>query len=187
MSKAKRVLSLMTRMVLWCLLSALIWNFVVNLLTDVPPRNKVTLYVDAADTALRDRELSYALEQGMPASVRMVRCHPFSYLMIGEDISRGDLLILPESRAAEYLDRFSPLPEELRSFGPPFTADGEVYGVRVWDSAGLTGCAASYIDYASSGGDWYLFCGRDSLHIPSEEGGGDNAACAVAEELFCLE
>ncbi|MBR6705740.1 MAG: hypothetical protein IKI84_03545 [Clostridia bacterium] len=187
MNKAKRVLSLMTRMVLWSLLSALIWNFIVNLLTDVPPRDKVTIYISSVDTALRDRELSYALEQGMPSSVRMVRCHPFSYLMIGEDISRGDLLILPESEAAAYLDRFSPLPEELRSHGPLFTADGETYGVRVWDSESMSGCAASYIDYSSSQGDWYLFCGRDSLHIPSKDGGADRAACGVAEELFSLE
>ncbi len=187
MNKVKRALSLLTRMVLWSLLSALIWNFVVNLLTDAPPRSKVTVYVSAEDTFLRDRELSYALEQQMPSSVRMVRCHPFSYLMIGEDISRGDLLILPESEAADYLDRFRPLPEELRSHGPLFRANGEVYGVRVWDSAGMTGCASSYIDYASSGGDWYLFCGRDSLHIPSEDGAGDNAGCAVAEELFGLD
>ncbi len=187
MSKVKRVLSLMTRMILWLLLSAMIWNFVVNLLTDAPPRDKVTLYVSIGDTALRDRELSYALEQGMPSTVRMVRCHPFSYLMIGEDISRGDLLILPESEAADYLDRFRPLPEELRSHGSLFWADGKVYGVRVWDSAEMTGCAASYIDYASTGGDWYLFCGRDSLHIPSEDGAGDSAGCAVAEELFGLD
>ena len=187
MSKTKRILSLMTRMVLWALLSALIWNFVVNLLTDAPPRDKVTLYVSTGDTALRDRELSYALEQGMPSSVRMVRCHPFSYLMIGEDIGRGDLLIMPKKEAAGYLDRLSPLPEELRSFGPLFTQDGEIYGVRVWDSAGMTGCAASYIDYSSAGGDWYLFCGRDSLHIPSASDSADSAACAVAKELFGLE
>ena len=187
MSKTKRILSLMTRMVLWTLLSALIWNFVINLLTDAPAREKVTLYVSAGNPAFRDRELSYALEQSMPSSVRMVRCHPFSYLMIGEDISRGDLVILPENEAAGYLDRFRPLPEELRSLGPLYAAEDVIYGVRVWDSAGMTGCAASYIDYSSSEGDWYLFCGRDSVHVPSADGSGDRAACAVAETLFSLE
>ncbi len=187
MSKIKRVLSLTTRMVLWAMISALIWNFAVNLLTDAPPGDKVTLYVSAADTALRDRELSHALEEkGMPSSIRMVRCHPFSYLMIGEDISRGDLLILPEKEAAGYLDRLCPLPEELRSFGTLYTADDDIYGVRVWDCAAMTGCAASYIDYSSAEGDWYLFCGRDSVHIPAA-GGADSAACAVARELFGLE
>ena len=186
MSKAKHILSLMTRAVLWFLLSALIWNFVVNLLTDAPPRDKVTLYVSAEATALRDRELSYALEQGMPSSVRMVRSHPFSYLMIGEDISRGDLLILPESEASVYLDRFSPLPDEMRSLGPCFIAEGEIYGVRVWDSTSRTGCAASYIDYSSAEGDWYLFCGRDSIHIPSSEGSADSAACDAAKTFFGL-
>ncbi len=184
MSKTKRVLSLLTRMVLCFLSCALLWNFVLNLLTDAPDRAKVTLYVDIESDALRSRELSFALEEKKPSSLRMVRCHAFSYLMLGgADLVRGDLFILPESAAPEFMDSFRSLPEEMLSLGDPYLVNGTAMGIRVWDHALQRGCAAEYIGYTSSE-DWYLFCGSASLHLPSPDGGGDNAACAVAKVLL---
>ncbi len=188
MSKARKVLSLLTRMVLFLLMSALLWNFVINLLTDTAPKNKITVYISAEPDALKDRELSYALEKKMPEGIRMVRCHAFKYLMVDSSaFSKGDLYVLSESEAGQYAGLFSPLSEEFLSLPGALVLDGVPCGVRVWDHLAHGGCAGSYIGFEETDSDWYLFFGKDSVHNPASESASDGLSADIARAFLDLE
>ena len=188
MSKIKKALSLMTRMVLCLLLCALFWNFVINLLTDTRPENKITVYVSVEADALKDREMSFTLEKTKPEGIRMVRCRAFRYLMVDSaEFAKGDIFILPETEAGEYARYFSPLDGEFASLPGVLALDGVPYGVRVWDHIAEEGCAASFIGYGTADADWYLFFGQDSLHNPASESASDGLAAETARAFMNLD
>ncbi len=188
MSKTKRILSLITRSVLCFLGCALIWNFVINLLTAAAPERRITLYVSIDADRLKDRELSHALEADLPEGIRMVRAHPFSYLLLDSAaFGQGDLYVLPEEEASALADRFCPLPEAFRDRPDILSFDGVPCGLRVWDGASGQGCAEEYIDYGAGAGDWYLFFGDGSLHVPGNPDAADGAALNVAAAFLETE
>ena len=181
MSVLRRIFSRFYLYVLWLFAAFLFCGLVFSRLGDTDPAHKVTLYADVP--AMRDTALAAELEREMPEGIRMVKVHPFSYAMFDtDDLLGADLYILPESRVEEYAD-------SLRSIGgAPFDAaggcfrEGELWGVRVWDAANKEGIAADFIDYPDE--DCWLFFNKDSQHIRSLNGEGDDAAVEIAQTLL---
>ena len=98
----------------------------------------------------------------MPEELRMVKVHPFSYVMFDmESIDKGDIFIVPAS------DR-----EELAKYLAP----GE--GEKIYDGTTGEGAAMEYIQYTDE--DYYIYLGAGSVHLE------DGKALAVAQELLAL-
>ena len=78
----KNILSQLHVYVVWLILSVALWGFIFGILTDAPPENKVTVYADVE--SCRDTEMDLALESAMPPGIKMIRVHPFSYVMFDD-------------------------------------------------------------------------------------------------------
>ena len=175
----KRFFSGVHNYVLWLLISVFLFGFVFTRLTDTAPERKVTVFIDAY--AVEDTALAAVLERAAPESIRMVKVHPFSYAMFDTNTLRSaDIFLVKERDAAQYLPDFQPMTPW--SEGVFYRADGEIWGVRVYDASRGEGAADSYIAYAVDGvpaEDYYLFFGKESLHT----GKSDDAAYRIAAAL----
>jgi len=174
----KNIVSQLHVFVLWALLSAVVWGWVFSaFITDAPAKEKVVIYVDGE--ILLERELDLRLEEDLPPGIRMIRAHPFSYVMFDDAaLKDADLFIVPASRAGEYADSFLELPEDLTLGG---RAPAEA-ALGVWGYP-LSGAAGEYIRY-SPAEEYYLFIGANSLHAVSLTGEGDDGALHTAQTLL---
>ena len=164
--------------VLWLLISVLFWSWIFGFVTDARPARKVTLFVSAE--AMEDVALSAALEEALPAGLRMVRAHPFSYAFFqAQALEEADLYVLRASELEEKLALLRPLP--IAPDGAVWEKDGTVYALRCYDAAADAGAADSYIDYRTGAEDCYLCFGARSVHAQ------DGAAEAVALRFLELE
>lgn len=179
----RRFFATLHNYVLWALIAVFLCAFACSRATDTTPANKVTVMIDAP--AADEAALTAALAAAKPEGLRMVKVHTFSYaFMETRSLQGADIFIVPASKAAQYLPDFQPLPPGLE--GTYYTADGEIWGVRVYDAAALRGCADTYIQYTAPGADaedYYLFFGKGSLHA----GAQDDAACVIARALMALD
>ena len=178
----KNIWSQMHRFVLWAVISTIFWAWIFTLVTDTVPAKKVTIYIQTENC--RSAELGLKLEETMPEGIRMIKAHPFSYAVFGQnDLLNADFFVIRESEAEEMLPSFAPLEGESLDCGDRerFCRDGIWYGVKVWDTASGEGDARSYLAY-EEGEDYYLFFNADSPHLSS----GDGAALRVAETLLGL-
>lgn len=158
----KNVFSQLHTFVLWALASVLFWGWIFTFVTDTSPEKKVTVYCDVPE--IRDIDLAVALEERKPEGIRMIKVHPFDYVMLNVDnMENGDIFIIPGSQREEYTD---------------FLAD-PAGGVLVWDADAGRGGAASYIGYTDE--DYYLFLGANSPHRE------DGKAMEVARQIIGME
>lgn len=176
----RNILSQLHVYVVWAILSAVLWGFVFNFLTDAPAENKLVLFAEVE--SCRDREFSAALEAHRPEGIRLIQAHSFNYVMFDEaSLLHADLYIVPKESIEEYRDSFRPLdPDALpAAAGEILMLDGEPFGICVWD--GETGFAANFLDYGA--GEYYLLLGANSLHA----GGKDRTAYWLIEEILQMK
>ena len=70
-------------------------------ITDTVPERKITLFMDGMTSG--EDQLAARLEDRLDDPIRMVRIHPFSYMMFGdEELKNADLYILPDSHRKQY-------------------------------------------------------------------------------------
>lgn len=182
MRTLKNIWTQLYRFVFWALISAIFWGWIFTLVTDAPPARKVTVYLQVEEC--RDRELVLKLEENMPAGIRKVKVHPFSYAVFGnDDLLNADVYVVRESDADEMLASFAPLDGEQGDWGDRelLRRDGKIYGVKVYDAASGVGDLRDYVQY-DAGENYYLFFNASSRHL----GSGDGAALRVAEEMLKL-
>lgn len=179
----RRIVSRFYLYVLWVFFAFLFCGLIFSRLGDTGAAHKITLYADVP--AMRDTELAVELEREKPEGIRMVKVHPFSYAMFDtDDLLGADLYIISASHVEEYSDSFRSIEgATFNSEGGCFR-DGELWGVLVWDAEKSEGIAADYIDYPDE--DCWLFFNKDSQHILSLSGTGDDAAVSVAQRLLEL-
>ena len=179
----RRILARFYVYVLWAFFAFLACGLLFTRLGDTGAAHKVTLYADVP--ALRDEELAWTLERELPAGIRMVQVHPFSYAMFDGDALLGaDLYIIPASRVEEYAGSLRSIEGAAFDGTGGYVRGGELWGLRVWDAAAREGIAAAYIDYPDE--DCWLFFNKDSLHVRSLSGTGDDAALTVAQKFMKL-
>ena len=183
MRVVRRIFSRAHLYILWFFFAFLSVGFLFSRLGDTDAAHKVTLYADVP--SMRDTELAAELERELPEGIRMVKVHPFSYAMFDSyDLPGADLYIIPESAAEDYL-------ESMRAIGGAgfdeedgYYRDGVLWGVRVWCAEEDKGAAAAWIDYPDE--NCWLFFNKDSLHVYTLSGAGDDAAIDVARHLLAL-
>ncbi len=179
--RIRRGLSRMPVYILWLLFSVVLWSWIVGLRTDTASEKKVTLYLDVP--AVEDAALSAALEEALPAGLKMVKARSFSYVLFQQDALRyTDLYVLPASEMAGFAGDLLAL--DVPAADGAWTLDGTVYGLRCYHAASGVGAAASYVRYLPADKapeDYYICIYKDSPHI------GDGAAMRIAMRFLELE
>lgn len=179
----RRIASTLPVYILWAFFAFLACSLLFSRLGDTDAAHKVTLYADVP--SLRDTALAAELEKALPEGVRMVQVHPFSYAMFdSESLLGADLYIIPGSRVEDYAGSFRSLEGAPLEREGGLLRGGELWGLRVWDRETGEGIAADLIDYPDE--DCWLFFNKDSRHIRSLSGTGDDAAFAVAAKLLTM-
>ncbi|MBR3019925.1 MAG: hypothetical protein IKH57_23095 [Clostridia bacterium] len=186
MGKIRKFLSLIPALIIWLMLSALVWGFVFTRITDTDPAHKLTLFIDAQVTDATT--LAVQLEEHLGGNIRMVKVHPFTYAMLdGEQLKAADLYIIRADRMETYREWLLPLPED---FGEAvYAADGESWGVLAYDAENKAGIASGYINYLPPGEpeeNYYLCFGLKTSHVQTQENAVDNAAIDAAKLLLSL-
>lgn len=180
MNKLRRFFSLIPALVLWLMVSTLVWGFVFTRITDTDPAHKLTLFIDTQVTDATG--LAVKLEEQLSGNIKMVKVHPFTYAMLdGEQLKAADLFIIRADHMETYGDWLTPLPEEI--------GEDDAWGVRAYDAETQSGIAADCINYRPLGEpdmDYYLCFGKQSRHNPSLENAVDNAALDAANLLLNL-
>ncbi len=186
MRSVRKFFSLVPALVLWLVLSVLIWGFVFTRITDTDPTHKLTLFIDAQ--APGDVALAVRLEEGLGGNIRMVKVHPFSYAMLdGEQLKNADLYIIREDNMDTYREWLTPLPEDMRGEEKTYRAAGQAWGLLIYDAQAKTGSAQDDIQYETPGMasvNYYLCFGSSSRHLVTNENAADNAAVDAARLLL---
>ncbi len=163
-----RGLSLVTPpLILWLFFTLIFGSFVFYQITDTVPARKITIFMDGAVAG--EDQLAARLEQRLEDPIRMVRIHPFSYMMFGdEELKTADLYLLPDSHAEKYRDWLVP---------------GD-RGILMYDPASGTAVAGDVFLYTESGEaaePWRLYLGAASVHLE------DGMAARAAQQLLETE
>ncbi len=178
----KNIVSQTHRWILWALLSAVFWAWIFTLLTDTVPAKKVTVFVQTEDC--QAEALALRLEEELPEGIKMVKVHPFSYILFDNgELQVADLYVVRGSEMESLLADFAPLDgvDWAGADREPYVYEGRSYGVKIWDAAAQTGAAKDYLGF-EPGEDYYLCMNADSPHL----GDGDGAALQIAEALLKL-
>ena len=179
----KNIVSRLHTYIVWALLSAIFWGFIFGMITDAPAEKKIVIFADALHC--EDKALDIELEKTKPAGIRMIRAHTFDYTLFDEaGLLNADIYLVPEEKAADYIESYSPLDPAalLWEDAELWSWEGTAYGVK------LEG-AQSYFTFRTPGEeecDVYLFFGVNSLHTAALNGSADDAALQVAYDLSHL-
>ncbi|MBO2517509.1 MAG: hypothetical protein CW338_09625 [Clostridiales bacterium] len=189
-AKLKRCLSPLMPMLLVIILSAVLWGWIFTLITDTAADRKITLYTTASiadQTALSVQLEDWARADGTE-NIRMAQAREFTYFMFGGDaLAAGDLFIIRESELDDYIGWFVSLPAEFRDLPGATYIDnghGTPVGIRLRTPDDENG-ALKHLSLAD--GDWYLFFGKESLHLEGNRDAVDNCAADTARHLLNME
>ena len=176
--KSGKISRVLTHLLAWALVSAILWSWVFTFLTDASRENKVVLYADMAE--IRWKDLAVAMEEEMPAGIRLFQAHPFSYAMMNSaDVELADLYIMTAAQAEERLDWLTAAPAGLADGRETLILGEETLGIR------LDPAWAEWLSYGEQPGQpWYLFFGKESLHLSALPGAVDDAGEFFAERLL---
>ena len=131
---------------------------------------------------LERNELSIALERDLPDGIRIVDTATFDDMMFRQtEVLTGDLYMIPESKAEEYLASFAPIDRAAFPGETFYESDGEAYGILVYDEETGLKTGGDLIYYIPQERCW-LFFNKDSTHI----GETDDAAFAIARQFLAL-
>ena len=182
------MLILSLRLILWLMLSVLVWGFVFTRITDTDPAHKITLFADSEVTDATG--LAVKLEENLSGNIRMVKVHPFNYAMLdGSPLRAADLFIIRADHMETYREWLAPLPQDMRGSEAEFILDGEPWGILAYDGKSQPGIASSYINYLPPGEpeeNYYLCFGNQSVHRADQPNAVDNAAADAAKLLLNL-
>ncbi len=157
----RNVVSQLHTFILWLLASFLLWTWIFSFVGDTSPAKKLTLYCNVP--AMEDTALAVKLEEDKPDNIRMIKVHPFSYVMFDmENIEKGDVFILPESEKTDLVKKLLP------------GLNGEP--IKVYDADTKKGILTDYITYGNE--DYYLYLGSKSVHLE------DGLAVQLAQKLL---
>ena len=181
----RRILGNWYRYILWGLLSAVFWAWIFTLLFSAPAKKKVVLYADLPH--LERNALSMELEKELPEGIRIVETAVFDDMLFSQtEVLSGDLYLIPASKVDTYLASFAPIDRTDFPGASFYEADGEAYGVLVYDKESGLRVGGDLIFYIPDE-QCYLFFNKDSKHIGAWNGSDDNAAIAVAQHFLTLQ
>ena len=153
-------------LVLWAFFTVIFGSFVFYQITDTVPARKITLFIDGV-TAGED-QLAARLEERLGDPIRMVKIHPFSYMMFGdEELKTADLYILPDSHREQYGEWLAPGDEGILMYDPE-------------SGAAVAGDTFLYTAGEEAGEVFRLYTGAKSPHLE------DGMARQAAEKLIAI-
>ena len=189
MSKLRRFLSLIPALMLWLMLSVLVWGFVFTRITDTDPAHKISLFIDSEVTDATG--LAVQLEEHLDGNISIVKVHPFTYAMLdGGQLEASDLFIIRADHMETYGEWLTPLPEDMRGVYPEYNLDGVPFGVKAYDAESKKGITTEYINYlplSEPEEDYYLCFGQKGVHLASLDNAVDNAAVDAVKVLLNLD
>lgn len=113
----QRLREMIPLLLAWTVVAGMLGGFIFLRVTDAPPENKITIYMDGK--IQNAAELAYRLERQLPAPIRKVQIRPFTYAMFSsEELRSADLYIVPRAHLAEYRDWFLPDQEGKVMYDP---------------------------------------------------------------------
>ena len=152
-------------LVMWAFGAVIFGSFIFYQITDTRPEKKICIYMDGEMTG--EDQLAARLEKLLPEPIRMVKIHPFSYVMFGgSELKAGDLFLVPDGKLSNYAD---------------WMETGESW--ILYDPEGGTAIAADTFLYTADGTEdtWRLYIGAESVHRE------DGLAKEAAEQLIATE
>jgi len=180
----KGILKNLHRYVLWAVLSAVFWAWIISLITDAPASKKVILF---ADLDAMDRDgLSAALEEDLPKNIKFVEPQLFVDAMFEPaSVTKGDMFVVSEAQAEGVLQDLAVIDRAVFPGQHFYEFDGKAYGILLYDEEQGVRIAAKYLAY-EPGEIYYLFFNAKSGHI-APWNGDDDAALRAARKLLTLE
>jgi len=157
----------MPPLVLWIFFTVIFGSFVFYQITDTGPAWKITIFADGVTVG--EDQLAARLEERLGDPIRMVRIHPFSYMMFGdEELKTADLYILPDSHVPQYADWLLPGSEGILMYDPAsgYTVAGDVF---------------LYTESGEAPEPYRLYLGANAPHLE------DGMAGQAAEQLIQME
>ena len=191
----KKILGNWHRYVLWTIVSVMFWGWIISLVIRAPESQKVTLFADLP--AMDGEALEIALEREKPEGIKYVQAALFDYAIIdASEVLSGDLFLIPESKAGEYLASFIPIDRSLFPGASFYESDGVAYGLLEYDEeADLAVGAASgpdgiVVEEIRQHAGSPLISGEHGrpealLHIGSHVVCGRPRVSGVARQLLC--
>ena len=148
-------------LIIWAVLSTLIWSWIFMLATEPNARYRLVIAVDGAVTDATN--LAASLEKFKHGDIQRVKVYPFSYAMMDSStLEKADLLILPFGDMNTYLDWLAPLPDNLAS-----EHSGRINGIAY----GLPLKSTLVLQHLSGNADdWFVCLGQKSVHAGFEPG-----------------
>ena len=147
-------------LILWVFCTVIFGSFIFYQITDTVPARKITLFMDGMTSG--EDQLAARLEDRLDDPIRMVRIHPFSYMMFGdEELKNADLYILPDSHRKQYGEWLLQGDEGILVYDPEtgYTVAGDIF---------------LYTEGKESGEPFRLYLGANSPHL--EDGTARQAA-----------
>ena len=181
MGKIKKLASQLPLLVVWALLSVILWGWIFTLVTSPSAQNKLTIAVDGT---VRD-STAWAVEMEKIGAEQISRCmvYPFSYaLMSTQTLENADLLIISEEDLPEKLDWLACIPEAFLSEDVTFfESEGIKYGILIENAARSALEKQVLLDEAQS---YYLCFGKQSVHNEEIPGAVDNVVSIYAKWIL---
>lgn len=187
---------------LWLLLTVLLASWLFPWLTRVSNTEKLTVFVGSYSPntntlrqRLEDSKPEYLVKLDLYSASLDDGLYDAFYTTYG--LSYADVLVIPQQAVEKIIssengtlsDYFAVIPQGFFSNEEwtYYSADGENYGIRIYDSA-LDKAYCSLIDFTKDGKekqDYYIFFKKDSAHLGGmTEGGERGGAVAIAELLM---
>jgi len=170
---------------LWGVISWLGIGFLFAQVTDADVSKKITFYIDSS---VSDVELAVKLEEQLPAGIKMIKVHPFTYAMMDDSsMDESDFFIVAESKLSDYGDKFADLSAYAENH-PEFEYyiyEEKPIGILVSKAGESSGIAGEYITYTKE--NWYLFINAKSVHTALLNNSADNAAFEVLEGFMKIK
>ena len=153
-------------LIIWAVLSSLIWSWIFMLVTEPDARHKLVIAVDAAVSDVT--ELAVSLESSMEGDIQRIKVYPFTYAMMDSStLEKADLLILSAEGINTYLDWLAPLPAAIAS-DQALSVMGIAYGLPLKNPLVLR-------HLSGDAGAWYVCLGQKSIHAGRADGQGSEA------------
>ena len=189
MNSVKRFFNQVPLLILWLMLCVILWGFVFTRITDTDRTHKIVICVNAETPGAAELEMKLDVQKS--GDIRMIQVKPFTYAMLDSSVLHdADLYIVQESEADQFFEWFDPLPESLTGSEKIWKKEETIYGVLFYQPEMGSNLYTQYISFRDEEGktdNYFLFFGKNSLHIAGHDGAVDDEALHFARVLLSQE
>ena len=183
----------------------IVWESIFSFITK--PKDGESVYFFFGVEYARTDDMYVDFDKVKPTYVKHIdityystRMTAFDSVFVIRGQSQADIFVLPESYCEPTMMKSVFYPMDLsvvkEIFGEDVecdkaTCDGKVYGLKIYDKETDTGKAKEYFTYTyfedgveQAVGDYYIFFGKNSLHLGKLSGSELNGALVLAQAVL---